>query len=136
MLPSDRSNKKSTKRTSTFLGVDPGTLTIRRIRQKGERDKAAADKRAPIVNAGIERQDQKLYGALAYQDKAKELYASTGVRGRDSQVVDSARRLFSTPKTLTPEGRYKYNFSSAGGQYQVARSAIDYWNENESQYNP
>lgn len=93
MLPSDSGNRSS-KKYSTFLGVDPGTLTIQKIKRKGARDKKAADKRAPIVNQGIKDQNRKLYGALAYQGRAEDLYASTGIRGRDSAVIDSVNRFF------------------------------------------
>ena len=113
----------------TFLSVPVNTLSVKNIKRKAARDKRAADSRAPIVNAGINKLGQRIFNALAYQGKAEDLYAATGVRGRDSQIVDSVRKSFSTSRTLTPDGRYKYNFSSAGGQYQVAKSGVDYWNE-------
>ena len=122
----------------TFLSVPVNTLSVKNIRRKAARDKRAADKRAPIVNAGIEKQNQRLYGALAYQDRAKDLYASTGVRGRDSQIIDSVNRLF-RPMSQEHMDRlrsgYHYNYSG-NDVYAAQNKAINAWfNSVGSRYN-
>lgn len=140
MLPSDRSDKKSTKRVSMFLGVDPGTLTIQRIKQKGEKDKAAADKLAPIVNEGIKKQAQTISD---YARNGRALYNSAAKSGRDFLILKSLiPQQDGTPAGFSYGESYKekgkpvtkknngYTFSSdklmtRGGQFLGSGTATD-----------
>lgn len=123
MGSSNRVSSKKPKRVSTFLGVDPGTLTIQEIKKKGERDKAAADKRAPVVNAGISKQIQTVND---YAQRGQALYNSTAKSGRDSLVLQNP--IPSVNKARMPGYSYTGKYQG-GGQFQGIKTAVDYWRD-------
>lgn len=123
MGSSNRVSSEKPKRVSTFLGVDPGTLTIQEIKKKGAKDKAAADKRAPIVNAGINKQVQTVND---YAQRGQALYNSTAKSGRDSLVLQNP--IPSVNKARMPGYSYTGKYQG-GGQFQGVKTAVDYWRD-------
>ena len=142
MLPSDSGNRSS-KKYSTFLGVDPGTLTIQKIKRKGARDKKAADKRAPIVNQGIEKQNRTLNNVLTYSRASENLWNQTKNKSRFSLIttpipaVDYARthNPYSRIASLISDGSNKQNRTANsysfrfGGQFGSVRPSIKDFND-------
>ena len=128
MLPSDHDNKKSKDRISTFLGVDPGTLTLEEIERKAQEDKANADRRAPIVNEAIENQ----LNSLNESARRRQYVYNNAAWNRDYDIVRAISKATlqgakQVASPFTPETKASnYSYSFGGGQFSgVASQARD-----------
>lgn len=115
---------------STFLGVDPGTLTVRNIRRKGKKDKAAADKHKGIVNVGIDRLGQRIFNALYYSRQAERTYETTIEKNVSPKLVESVKNnstLYGPPKPNATSYNYSYGTGQYSGAYRQSHPLYNKW---------
>ena len=107
----DRGGSNNKKLTgNTFLGVRPGTITKRRIRQQANREGAVAAHNAPKVNKAL--QDRN-----TIMTQAKKQFELRPV-GSDANIVKSIFSPAVTQAEYSKAGSSgAYNFTFKGGQY-------------------
>lgn len=121
------SNKKTGG--GTFLSVPVNTLSVKNIKRKAAKYKRAADKRAPIVNAGINKLGRRIFNALYYSRQAERAYETTIEKNVSPKLVESVRNNSTLYGPPTPNAT-SYNSSYGTGQYSGAyRQSHPFYNK-------